>query len=285
MSRTIARGVPGFLFWIFVGTAGISAQISDSRTPDIIVVNRFGSIAEENAAQSGEYINLHASVDYLQGSLKDFSSGETLFIQETTPFTGWFPRTKGDFIALADTDGYIHVFCGRNLEPALEGRTDGKFDLSIFDRGRKAWVNPAFFIKGILDTAKPQITGLALEKDGMEFDFKDSVKSKKTLSQGNYSLLTSIMDEKPKQTSSGLIRIKVVLDGVSVIDNKLDLAGAGVEGLAILGYPAPSARAFGRNSRLKAGEVRLLRGDHTLELFVYDFAGNEATVSWKLRIE
>jgi len=285
MSRTIARGISGFLILIFINVSGISAQLSDSRTADITVVNRFGSIAAENTSKSHEYINLHASIDYLQGSLKDFSRGETLFIQETTLFTSWFPRTKGDFIALADTDGYIHVFCGNNLKPALEGRTDGKLDLSIFDRGRKAWVNPAFFIKGIIDTAKPQITGLALEKDGVEFDFKDSIKSKKTLSQGSYSLLTSIMDEKPKQTSSGLLRIKAVLDGVSVIDNKLDLASAGMEGLALLGYPAPSARALGWNSRLKAGEVRLLRGDHTLELFVYDFAGNEATVSWKLRIE
>ena len=251
----------------------------------MMVVNRFGSIVAEADKESAEYIALHANIDYLRGSLKDFSKGETLFVQKTSPLGSFFPQTRGDFIALADTEGYIHLFCGNNVRSAIETPTDIKFDFSIFDRGRKAWVNPAFFIKGILDTAGPQISALALEKDGIELDFKDSGKSRKPLSQGTYTILTSIQDEKPKQTSSGLIRIKVVLDGVSVIDNKLDIALAGVEGLSFFGYPAPSSRALGSKSRLKAGELRLLRGDHTLELFAYDFAGNEATIRWKLRIE
>lgn len=285
MTGNTARIIPGLFIWICIYLSSVSSQIFDASSASMIIINKFGATIPESGLQSSEYIRLYANVDYPNGSLKDFSKGEVLFIQEKGTIGSWFPQSRGDLIALADTEGYIHLFCGSNLQSALDVRSDIKFDISIFDRGRKAWVNPAFFIKGILDAAKPQITALALAKDGVVYDFKDLVKIKRPLSQGTYSVLTSIQDEKSKQTSSGLIRVKIIVDGVSAIDNKLDIALAQTEGLSFLGYPAPSARAIGQHSRLKVGEIRLFRGDHTIELFAYDFAGNESAVSWKLRIE
>lgn len=270
---------------LFLYLFGASAQAADSHIESMRVVNKFGVPIMETGARATEFLGLHADVVYPQGSIRDLGAGDTLFIQENDTLISWFPKARGSFIALSNSAGYINVFAGSNLYPDINLPGDLKFEFSLFDRGRMSWVNPAFFIKGIQDTFGPQITSLALEKGGLEYEFKDSSSSKKPFPQGTYSIVASILDERQKQSSSGLIRIKIALDGVSLIDNKLDVAIATTEGLSFLGYPAPSARILGKKSRLIIGELKLLRGEHTLEISAYDFVGNETVVRWKLRIE
>jgi hypothetical protein len=247
--------------------------------------NIFGSPVIVTGIYPEGYLSLEASISSYTGSMQGISEGEIMFVQKKGRLPDWLPAAKGEITAFSSDTGFIHVFKGYSFDPKAAKLVDSNFDLSIFDRGRKAWVNPAFFLKDLFDTQAPRINALTLEKEGVEYEFKDARKSSGTFPQGRYALLASITDTSTKTSSSGVLRIKAVLDGMTVLDSRLDMASAGNGGLAFLGQPAPSRNALGNNAKLKAGELQLIRGEHSLEVFAYDFAGNETVLSWKLSIE
>ena len=273
------------ILFLLLVTRQLFAQVAIELNPAAVISNTFGAPFINSGNDPAGYLSLGANIFSFDGTIKDISDGKILFVQKKGRLPDWLPASKGNFIALSNDTGYIHVFSGSAFDSTIVDLRNLNFVLNIFDRGRQTWVNPAFFLKGLIDTHAPRINALLLENDGLEYEFKGSKNAKVNIQQGRYSLLASITDTSTKSSSSGVFRIKAVLDGMSVLDNKLDMAPAVNEGISFLGHPAPSSEVLGRSSRLKVGELELMRGEHTLEVFAYDFAGNEAIVLWKLKVE
>jgi hypothetical protein len=171
------------------------------------------------------------------------------------------------------------------IEGARGGQEDNYY-LRVIDNSSKLVVNPALFSPGMIDRAAPRIEEVSLIKEGFRLKAEPERRILQRLAQGDYKLAIRLND--PSYAGgvvSGLFRIKVVLDGQVAADRKLDSARNLDEGLGFLGFSAPSSLLADRDMRFLLDGHFLARGNHSLELTVYDFNGNAGTLVWRFIVE
>ncbi len=241
--------------------------------------------------------------------------GALLFYQQEGLLASGFPRSRDNMIALAHEGGFVSVYSsptlalseelkkdkiakddrigtlhsdhqGTSRQTAERQGADAYYYLRVADNRSKLLVNPALFTSTMIDRAAPRIEEVSLIRDGFILKADPARRTLQRLAQGEYRLAVRLFD--PSYAGgvvSGLFRIKVVLDGQVVADRKFDSAQNQDQGLGFLGLPAPSYSLLDRDMRYLLGSRFLARGNHSMELTVYDFNGNAGTFLWRFIVE
>lgn len=289
---TIDFGSPVFLF-----------SDAASRIMGIDAANSFSSaeIARFARSAGGSYLDTGAWLYGIGANIPAAGEGEVLFVQTSSALRGGMPQPAGNFLAIAHRDGFVSVYSAQGFLPpsgqratliakgdfagsvsGVHGLENAHYRLRVYDGTSKLWANPALFIQGLDDTASPKIRQIALLGGDQIFIAENKKNAMQELPQADYLICASIIDTAfRKESISGLFRIKVVLDGRVVADRKLDSARVTEHGLGFLDVDAPSSNAMDDQGRLLLGKQFLPSGKHSLELYAYDFSGNEASFTWK----
>lgn len=265
---------------------------------DFGVPKRFDPAGSSYLASGAQIQSRSLEVPAAGAGVLLFSQGESLLA------TG-FPRSQDNFIALAHEGGFVSVYSSPMLSiaPGLDknkilkdevmgsigtgkGSGDANYYLRVADVRSKLQVNPALFSGSMIDRAIPRIEEVSLIRDGFRLKAEPERRILQRIAQGEYRLTATLND--PAYAGgvvSGLFRIKVVLDGQVVADRKFDSAQNADEGLVFLGLSAPSSALADREMRFLLGSRFLARGNHNLELTIYDFNGNAGTFLWRFIVE
>lgn len=246
------------------------------------------------------YLQTGAFVPASKGQVESAGAGMPLFLQGERLLAGGEPRTAENFIALAHKGGFVSLYSAQNFQlnaeiaaqasPAFVEKgfslgglaAEETYLFRVYDSASGLWVNPAFFLQGMEDRAAPKVEEIVLLGQNASYVADTRKNIVQNLAQGSYVLALRAVDPLYAGGSvSGIFRIKAVLNGTIVMDKKLDSALAAESGLAFLGMGAPSASLIGADGRILLGERFIPRGTHTLELWVYDYAGNAGNSVWK----
>lgn len=276
----------------------------DISVPAIGINVDFG-IPRRYSGLRGAYLGGGAEIQSKGLEVTAAGKGIVLFAQRTRLFSSGFPRSADNIIALAHENGFVTLYSSPSLSPAdkreksevtkgetigvvesARGNFDAEYYLRVVDSSSRLLVNPALFSPPMIDRAAPKIEELSLLKDGFRLKAEPERRVLQRLAQGEYRLAVRASD--PSYSGgvvSGLFRIKVVLDGQVTADRKFDSARNLEDGLGFLGLSAPSSQLTDNEMRFLLGSRFLARGNHSLELTVYDFNGNAATLLWRFIVE
>jgi len=289
MTIGMASGIP-----VFAQDAPLSMESLD------VAVN-FGVPGQLPDGQKGEkYLQTGAFLSAENDAIRAAGDGRILFIQDNHLLSGGLPHATGNFTAVAHADGFISLYSGKTYVSEAsaksmikKGEVVGRiaeitralysyYLFRVYDGASRLWVNPAFFIKDLVDRASPRIEEIALLGQDRTIIAENPRKGAQEVPQGNYSLAVSVTDPAyAKGSISGVFRLKAVFDGKVIADRKLDSARITPEGLAFLDLEAPSSRLTDEDGRLLLGKQFIPRGMHALEFSVYDYAGNSSSFNWK----
>jgi hypothetical protein len=258
------------------------------------------------------YLQMGAAVDSPSGSVPAVESGTVLFVQRASAFGARRFGGIKEAVALAHDDGFVSVYSGDTFiaaKPASTGKisasesvgrvaADGRdgqaqYTVRLYDGSSEVWINPALFTGAIDDKAPPRIEQIALQGSGGLYyaenggaPRKSAKDSAQKIPQGEYVLSVSASDAPAgKGSMSGVFRLKLLFNGTVAIDKKFDAARAVEGGLSFLGLDAPSASCLDREGRIVLGRQFIPRGKNTLDLTVFDFAGNSARYAWSFTTE
>jgi hypothetical protein len=258
------------------------------------------------------YLQTGALVSSQNGSVPAVESGTVLFVRRASAFGARRFGGLKEFAALAHDDGFVSVYSGGTfnaLKPpsagkisassavggiAAEGR-DGKaqYTVRLYDSSAGVWINPALFAGMIEDRVAPKIEQVALQGSGGLFFAENGGNARKSakntvqkIPQGEYVISVSASDAAAgKGPISGVFRLKLLFNGAVALDKKFDAARAAERGLSFIGLEAPSTNCLDRDGRIVLGRQFIPRGKNTLELTVFDFAGNSARYAWSFTTE
>ena len=247
---------------------------------------------------------LGTSIEVVQNSqaLVSSNAGIVLFSQSIPKLSGGLPLALGRALALRYDDGTVALLSGLDSESTGPGHGRfnsgdtvaslgmGKagafgFSLRLFDQDKAAWVNPLLMLQLPHDSVSPRIESIILRRAKASIELALPPKGRGALSQGMYTIFIRAVEPGGSSYSSGVFRYKVLLDGQVVQDKSLDSALDGGNGLSFMGLAPPSFSAIDDKGRLGLGNLDLPRGQHLLEIFVFDFAGNPAQGAWRLMVE
>ncbi|MDD3982035.1 MAG: hypothetical protein RBT72_01905 [Spirochaetia bacterium] len=309
-----------FALFLFFGqdSSLLRAQNADSETesatamekgidilvPSAGVIVDFG-VPKRFDLTGGSYLGGGVQVQSRTLDVPASGEGILLFSQQQDFLQTSFPRSRDNLIALAHPSGFVSVYSSPSLsfpdgvmknevtndQPigsigTARGTADASYYLRIADTRSRLLVNPALFATSMIDRAAPRIEEVSLIRDGFELKAELARRLLQRLAQGDYRLAVRLYD--PSYAGgvvSGLFRIKIVLDGQVVADRKFDSAQNTDQGLGFLGLQAPSFQLADNDGRFLLGSRFLARGNHSLELTVYDFNGNAGSFLWRFIVE
>lgn len=269
----------------------------------IVAYSNFFGSPSALKAKRGSYLETALALVQSNDAVVSGEKGRLLFEQRPSALSGNLPGALGGIVALMAEDGLTAVLSGKNFLPAraveadyIEGQSLGAlssaiagrygYDLRIYDAAREQWINPLLLSNLAKDETSPRIESLVLRGQRMTAQLKSPAKGKMGLLQGGYTLFVRAVDPAPGGIASGVFRYKVLLDGLVVADKKMDAAlVSGLGGLSFAGLAVPSSENLDEDGRLGIGKLELLRGQHLLELFVLDCAGNQAKGAWPLSVQ
>ncbi len=276
----------------------------DILVPSAGIIVDFG-IPKRFGSTGGSYLGSGAQVQSRTLDVPASGEGVLLFSQQKKLLETGFPHSGDNLIALAHGNGFVSVYSSPTLSfseemkknviarderigtiGAANGTSDAYFYLRIVDTRSRLLVNPALFTSTMVDRAAPRIEEVSLIRDGFQLKAEPARRVLQRLIQGDYRLAVRLGD--PSYAGgvvSGLFRIKIVLDGQVVADRKFDSAQNADEGLGFLSLPAPSFKLADRDGRFLLGSQFLARGNHSLELTVYDFNSNAGSFTWRFIVE
>ena len=258
------------------------------------------------------YLQTGALANSPSGAVPAVEAGTVLFTRRASVFgTQRFGGAK-EFTALAHDDGIVSIYSGNTFMAAksppsgrmnandsvgrieAEERDGGaRYTVRLYDGSSGVWINPALFADSILDKASPKIEQIALQGSGGQYFAVNGSAPRKIaksaiqkIPQGEYALSAAVTDA-PNGNSpvSGVFRLKVLLNGTVALDKKFDAARAAESGLSFLGLDAPSANCLDREGRIVLGRQFIPRGQNTLDVTIFDFAGNSARYVWSFATE
>ena len=290
------------------GNAGAQPSLKDIGAPGAAIL--FGNPSLERGGFN--YLQIGAQVPSPGGAVPAAESGTVLFVQRASAFGSRQFGGAKEVVALAHDDGFVSVYSGAAFiaarlastgkmnaydsvgRVAADGR-DGQaqYTIRLYDGSSAVWINPALFAGAIDDKLPPRIEQIALQGSGGIFyaenggmPRKSAKESAQKIPQGEYVLSVSASDGPAgKGSISGVFRLKLLFNGTVAIDKKFDAARAAEGGLSFLGLEAPSANCLDREGRIVLGRQFIPRGKNTLDLTVFDFAGNSARYAWSFTTE
>lgn len=216
------------------------------------------------------------------------------------------PRAAS-FIAVGQDDGFIGIYqnsAGNIVTPPTSWYEKGSkitvesenpalaqasWQMSVFDTNKATWVNPLLFNTiTFADTAAPQFISIAFHgvDSSHEYAYDKKLKPTMQVKQGKYRLGMEIQDRTQKGGSfSGVHSFRILMDGVTVLEKKLDTIWVSADGYAPFNNKPPSKNSLDAHGRLIIGELDLVRGIHVLDIMAADFSGNAASMQLRLMVE
>lgn len=281
------------------------------------VLGLFGSLTSFGAslntttpdyAANSAGINLSISLVQSQiPQIESIFSGPIIYKQSMgISTTTMLPRFTSS-IAIGQDDGFIGIYQNSaanitvpasgwlekgskiSIESENAGRAQNSWKIYVFDANRRSWVNPLLFNKvSFTDSDAPQILSLAFHEvqSSRAFIYDKRQKAPLQIKQGSYQLAMEILDRTQKVNSfSGVFSLKVLMDGATVFEKKLDTISASADGIAPFGNKPPSKNSFDADGRLILGVLKVLRGIHVVDITATDFAGNSASLQLRVLVE
>ncbi len=234
-------------------------------------------------------------------------------ISKNRNMTG-FPSTLGNALVLAHSDGIVSVYGNLEDTSMLEGRERLETNAVIARTGQSAWqgrqdesqegrlrgicifqlmdqrqnalLNPLLLLTPMADTAFPTIGRVILESQAGRMYNLDAEQS---LAGGSYKVYVLATDSYQRNAGQGLSPFRV-----SVIVNGMEASVVSFETMAkkrniIVPNSTPehldgSVPLYAAGGELYAGNISLSRGMVELIVAARDFAGNERTSSFMLRV-
>jgi hypothetical protein len=296
------RKTSDLILFFFLGWTGVLFALPPTGSV-ISYDNDFGFPASSNNLDVTPHY-LGTSIDIVQSSsiLMSTSPGRVLYSQAPAGLSGGIPPVLGKLLAARSQDSIVSVFSGLSAiseaarqgsygpgaklgELAARGKDGFGYRLRLFDESKTTWVNPLLLVQLPADSVPPRIESMVLRRGKATVDFSASSKGRINLSQGTYAIFARAFDIVKGPASSGIFRYRVLLDGQVILDKKMDAAQAMGNGLSFMSLPPPSSFNVDEKERLGLGNLDLPRGQHLLELFVFDFSGNQAQAAWRLNAE
>ena len=265
--------------------------------------NHFGNPSSLDDPQSRlAYLDTWIEIVQKDQALLSASPGHLLFSQRPSRLMGGLPRVLGGMLAFGYGDGMVAVLSGLDYIPVGTGRGSFSagsrlaelarreaggfgFRMRLFDQEKSAWVNPLLLMPLPRDIVPPRLENLTLRKGNEGFDLPLPPKGKLGLAQGLYAVFIRAVEPKNAIYSSGVFRYRVLLDGQVVLDRKMDSAQCTGEGMAFTGLVTPSSSDIDDHGSLGLGNLDLPRGQHLLEIGIFDFSGNQTQAAWRLTVD
>ncbi|MDR2159839.1 MAG: hypothetical protein LBP23_07205 [Treponema sp.] len=229
--------------------------------------------------------------------------GELVFSCREDDTASRLPSPLGAWMALDHEDGLISIYSryedpGDEAVPKYVERGNpiarsgtsgwsggGGFYFSLFDRRERRWVNPSMIITALPDTRPPQIQSVLLTNgEGRSFD----PAQQRTLGQGSYIISVAASDTMldPREPPLAPHRIVCSVNGTEI--GSLNFETLSVrDGVLMVNRNGlvPARRIYAPYPRFEVGELRLTRGQATLEVIAQDIAGNSRSAVFRLAVE
>jgi len=231
--------------------------------------------------------------------------GELLYSARAPGGASRLPGPLGAWIALDHGDGIISVYgrldgdsfasppeqveTGRVIAmPGESGWSGGEgFYFSLFDRKERRWINPSRIITPFADTLPPVILAVRLRAgNGRVIDL--SAAGVAAVAQGRYTVAVETHDLRLPEGEKPLTPFRVIC---SVNGSEIGALGfetySARDGL-LMAYRnglVPVREVYARPPAYEVGEVRLIRGQATLEIIAQDIAGNSRSAVFRLNVE
>ena len=274
-------------------------------------ITSFGTVFQSTLQDNGaSFAAVNLSIALSKGvipQLESAFSGPIIYRQSLGGGkTTSLPRIAS-FIAVGQDDGFIGIYqnsAGNIVTPHASWYEKGSkitvesenpalaqnsWQMSVFDANKATWVNPLLFNTiSFADTAAPQLLSIAFHgvDSSNEYAYDKKLKPTMQVKQGKYRLGMEILDRAQKGGSfSGVHSFRILMDGVTVLEKKLDTIWASADGYAPFGNKPPSKNSLDAYGRLIIGELDLVRGIHVLDITAADFSGNAASMQLRLTVE
>ena len=252
--------------------------------------------------------HFHAGIDLGGGSQEvlPIAEGEVVFAHEEGEDRSSVPVGLGSFLVLQHKGGVRSIY--GHLEEGSMPRGEKRFDgsrplgmvgatgyslgkhlhLTIIDAEMRAILNPLAVLPPVPDRQKPVVKGLEL-RQGRE---AEPAAGGRSFRAGTTEVLASLYDLREDVSFAWKMapyRISLYQDGREVASLKLEglhekLDRDGVPQLVLLGSDLGFADLYEAEWLFRVGEVKLLPGETTLSLFAADYAGNEGSRDFLVRV-
>jgi hypothetical protein len=209
----------------------------------------------------------------------------------------------GNWIALDHGDGIISVYSRMDESPepgnlrlaeksaplgtsGISGWTSRKgFYFFLFDRRERRWINPLMIVPAQEDTQAPSILSVRLtDSEGTVINPAQT----RTLSQGRYTITVEASDTMLKSNEYPLAPHRIVCSVNGTEISALTFETYSARNGELMVYRnglIPVREVFAPYPAWQTGEIRLTRGQATLEIIAQDIAGNSRSAVFRLQIE
>ena len=288
---------PGFWETLIVLTLSVLSPVFsiDRPSADGVIYRNFGWNDRGEAVLGISYEST--------GPVLAADRGEVIFRRKEDDSAGGLPAPLGNWIALDHGDGIISVYSRMDGSPAAEdlrlaeksaplgksgtsGWTSREgFYFFLFDRRERRWINPLMIVPAQEDTRYPSILSVALtDSEGVVINPAQT----RTLSQGRYTITVAANDTllRPDEYPLAPHRIVCSVNGTEISALTFETYSArNGELMVYRNGLIPLREVFAPYPAWQTGEIRLTRGQATLEIIAQDIAGNSRRAVFRLQIE
>ena len=165
------------------------------------------------------------------------------------------------------------------------GIVNGQFLLlGIIDSEVDRFVNPLLSLPSLTDTSGPQLNRVELHSDERSFVLEDN----KVIPQDKYQVLIDAYDVSPALESLQRMApysIKVYVNGEEQVTIDFEsIAVSDWTAVPTTSLSVSAAELYANEWSYRLNSVTLQPGEAVIEIFVNDFAGNEAARSYRLQV-
>jgi hypothetical protein len=243
---------------------------------------------------------LAGSVFETRDAVRAVEDGTLLFVHQPDSGASPLPSPLGCWAAVDHGDGLISIYGKLNpdrpepepervsrgqvvAEPEPpEGAADpGSFYFSFYDRKERRWVNPSMIIASQEDTVAPVIFSVELRGSSGAINPAQG----RRLAQGRYTVVVNAADSQRPNRPPALAPQRIICSvngmeiGVLAFETWSARDGALTQG------GVPVRQIYAPAPGWELGELRLTRGQATLEIIVQDAAGNTRSALYRLQVE
>jgi hypothetical protein len=252
--------------------------------------------------------HFHAGIDLAGGDqeVMPIGAGEVVFSFEEGEDPAWIPVGMGSFLVLQHQGGvrsiYGHLQKGSMDRSAVKldgsrplgrvgetGYSVGKhLHLAIIDSEMRSLINPLLVLPPLKDAQSPVIREIFL-RSGSELL---ALRSGALVKPGNAEVLATLYDLREDVSFAWRLapyRVSLYQDGREIASLLMDglherPAKSGGPELALLQSSLSFREVYDAEWLFRLGEVRMLPGQTTLSVIAEDYAGNESSREFVLRV-
>jgi hypothetical protein len=271
----------------------ISLALMALDSPEGVMINNFGWNDKGRPVLGISYET--------EGAVEASGNGEIFFRGGISGSASRLPSPLGMWTAVDHGDGIISVYSRMEEVYSLPGPVEKNTPLGtvgtsgwsstrgfyffLFDRKEQRWINPSMITSLRPDTRPPAILSVRL-KDA-EGRFIDPAQTR-TLGQGRYTVIVEATDTLLGTNEPPLAPYRILCSVNGAEAGALNFETYAARDGTLLVYRnglIPIRDVFAPYPAWEAAEIRLTRGQATLEIIVQDFTGNSRNALFRLQVE